>query len=394
MTQKKQQVIIIDDEPSVLDAFKRLFFSFRDHWDFTFVDQGEDAWDKIQGGDYSVVVTDVYMPGMNGLELLKLINENETTRDIPVIMITGKFNTQIRKKAMEGGAADLIVKPVNANKLVERISIQLETKNRIDQLKLTNTDLIQKIHDQELKISQHQIQILSCLGNIAESCDRAPGNHIARVGYYSVAIAQAYGWDPLLISQLSLAAPLHDVGKIGIPDKINQKRGKLTDDEEAVFSRHCILGKQILQRPSTALTPWLSLSGDSFLLQEDDESVLNMAGIIALSHHENWNGSGYPIGLKGEEIPLPARIVAYADRYDLLTSILPGEVGCNHEEAVQLLSKQAGRELDPDLLDAFQNAQDEICDIKDKLQDRLELIPDVPEVVYQECNPCDFKAIN
>ena len=381
---KKHQVMIIDDEQSVLDAFRRLFFSFRDQWNFTFIDQAKDAWEEIRNGDYSVVVSDIYMPGMNGLELLKHIHENEATRDIPVIMITGKFDTQIRKKAMEGGAADLIVKPVNANELIQRISTQIDTKNRIDQLKVTNTDLLAKLHDQELTISRNQLQILSCLGNIAESCDRAPGNHIARVGYYSVAIAKEYGWDPKLVSLLSLAAPLHDVGKIGVPDKILQKRGTLKDDEEIVFRRHCILGKQILQRPSTALTPWLSLSGESLSLslEDDDQNVLNMAAMIALSHHENWNGSGYPIGLQMEEIPLPARIVAYADRYDAMTAVLPGETKYTHEEAIEAITELAGRELDPGLLDAFLRAQGEIREIREKFKDRLQLIPEVQEMVY------------
>lgn len=382
MSREKQKIMIIDDEQAVLDAFKRSFFPFRDLWEITFVDRGEDAWEKIRDGDYSVVVSDVYMPGVDGLELLHRIHQSETTRDIPVIMITGKFDSEIRKLAMEGGAADLIAKPINTSQLVDRIATQIDTKNRIDQLKVTNTNLLNRLHDQEAVISHSQIQILSCLGNIAESCDRAPGHHVARVGYYSVAIAQEYGLDPKRITQLSLAAPLHDVGKIGIPDKILQKRSALTEDEETVFRRHCILGKQILQRPSAALTPWLSLCGDKITFDGNEESVLHLAAMIALSHHENWDGSGYPIGLKGEEIPLPARIVAYADQYDILTAVLPGEVKHSHEEAVEMISKLAGQQFDPGLLDAFLAVQDEIHQIKEQFKDHLQLIPEVQEVIY------------
>lgn len=382
MKSKKQQILIVDDEPAVLESFERSFFAVRDQWDFTFVDQAEAAWTKIQNGNYSVIVSDVYMPGLSGLELLRRIHKNEATRDIPVIMITGRFDTKVRKLAMEGGAADLIVKPVDTDQLLSRIATQMETKSRIDQLKVTNSILLEKMQDQDLGLSLSQIQILSCLGNIAEACDRAPGNHITRVGYYSVAIAQHYGWDSKLVTQLSLAAPLHDVGKIGMPDKILQKRSNLSEDEMSVFQRHCFLGKRILQRPSAALIPWLSLGGDEISFGTGNQNVLNMAAIIALSHHENWDGSGYPIGLKGEEIPLPARIVAYADHYDILTAVLPGEEEYSHQEAVDIITKLAGRQFDPTIFGSFLAAQDTFCEIKNKFQDDLQLIPDSSERLF------------
>ena len=248
--------------------------------------------------------------------------------------------------------------------------------------KSKDLDLLDEFHSQEPAITRSQIQIFSCLGNIAESCDRAPGNHVARVGFYSVSIAQKYGWPARLVSQLALAAPLHDIGKVGVPDKIIQKRGELQEDEEIVFRRHCILGKQILQSPSKALTPWLGLEGESISFEGEDREVLDMAAMIALSHHESWDGSGYPIGLKGEEIPLPARIVAYADHYDVLTAVLPGEVEHTHEEAVQVIVNLAGKQFDPGLLDSFLAAKHLIRDTKEHFQDHLQLVPEMFEVVY------------
>lgn len=245
-----------------------------------------------------------------------------------------------------------------------------------------NLEIPGTVSSREHEISHGQLQILNCLGNIAESCDRAPGNHVARVGFYSVSIAKKYGWPARLVSQLALAAPLHDLGKAGVPDKIIQKRGELEEDEEIVFRRHCILGKQFLQQPSKALTPWLGLEGENISFEGDGREVLDMAAAIALSHHENWDGRGYPRGLKAEEIPLAARMVAYADHYDVLTAVLPGEVEHTHEEAVQVIENLAGKQFDPHLLDSFLAAQHLIRDTKDHFQDHLQLVPERFEVVY------------
>ena len=363
----------------MLDAIRRSLHRQTEDWAVTFMLRPECAWEALQKAPYDAVVTDVRMPGLSGLELLERIQQCERTKHIPVVVLTGLNDRDLKERALLLGAADLLNKPVQAGQLIARLRNVLQTKTYQDDLRAANTSLSETVKRQITDLAQARMSIICRLGMAAEFRDEDTGNHVIRVGCYSRAIAVELGMPQKLLEMLLLAAPLHDIGKIGIPDSVLLKPGPLSDEEWAVMKRHCEIGEKILRDQSKVVVPlidWYAVDPSAVNKSlENHDPVLDMAATIALTHHEKWDGGGYPRGLAGEQIPIESRIVAVADVFDALTSNRPYRTARPEDEALSIMENTVGSHLDPTVYEAFLRALPEIRAIRERFADDVEVFP-------------------
>ena len=372
MKNNKKHILFVDDEPNVLDALRRTLRNFRDRWEMVYMDRPEDAWQHLLQKPCDAVVTDINMPGMTGLELISRIQSHKKTRDMPVVVLTGLQEPELKLDVLRLGAFDLLTKPIEPTQLVARLENVLRLKSHLDQLKLQNEHLVEQVTRQGLELKRAQLGIIHRLGRVAEHRDPETGNHVVRVGAISRAIGQIIGLPTDYVEQLTLAAPLHDIGKIAIPDRILFKPGPLTPGEWAVMQRHCALGERMLREPPENMLPWAAWTNLNPALLNQSDPVMDMAATIARTHHEKWDGSGYPLGLAQEEIPLESRIVAVADVFDALLSHRPYKAPSSEEEALEIMQSKSGNHFDPEVYAAFLKALPEIRHIRQQFEDGKE----------------------
>jgi putative two-component system response regulator len=284
-----------------------------------------------------LILLDLHMPHLNGFEVLQrlpLIVPDAPY--LPVIVLTADITADAKRQALEYGARDFLTKPFDTVEVLLRIKNLLELGMLYRELRLHNVRLEEKVHERTKALESAQIEILERLARAAEFRDDDTGQHTERVGLWAAAVAEALGLPDEDIELLRRAAPLHDVGKIGIPDSILLKPGRLTADEFETVKTHTLIGAGIL-------------GGSRFPL-------LQVAAEIALSHHERWDGSGYPRGLAGESIPLVGRIVAIADVFDALIHERPYKAAWPVADALAEIERQSGRQFDPHVVAAFRDA--------------------------------------
>ncbi len=284
-----------------------------------------------------LILLDIMMPGMDGYEVCQKLKDNVSTRSIPVIFVTAMGEVEDETKGFELGAVDYITKPISPPivKARTRTHLALYDQNRV---------LEEKVRQRTAELNATRLEIIRHLGRAAEFKDNETGLHVVRMSNYCKLIAEAAGFNEEHADLLLNAAPMHDIGKIGIPDNILQKPGKLTDEEWELMRQHTTMGEEIL----------------GGMISE----LLNMARVIAHSHHEKWNGQGYPEGLSGEEIPVESRIVAIADVFDALTNERPYKEAWSVEDAVSLIEKESGEHFDPKFVEAFKIALPQILEVK------------------------------
>ncbi len=377
----KKKILFVDDEQPVLDALRRMLRSHRDVWDITYIDHPEAAWKLLLDQTFDAVVSDIKMPGISGLELLERIHRTERMKDLPVVMLTGMSTREAKRQALSLGAADLLNKPVEPEDLVARLVSVLRLKSYQDELKAHNEMLEGRVRDRTSDLFHARLDIIWRLGKAAEHRDDATGNHVIRVGCVSRAIAERLGLDRAFIETLFLAAPLHDIGKIGIPDSVLLKRGPLSRDEWEVMKQHCQIGARILRedsRVSTAFWQWRNRNAQLAVARHDNP-VLDMGATIALTHHEKWDGTGYPRGLSGDEIPLAARIVAISDVFDAMTSRRPYKEPYPEGQALEIIRGRAGTHFALDVHTAFLDALPEIRSIARQFGDGAQLVPEMED---------------
>jgi len=367
----KKQLLFVDDEQLVLDALRRAMHSQRLVWEGTYLNDPLAAWERLQEGGFDAVVADVKMPGMSGLDLLDRIQATPQTSEIPVVLLSGVSDRDLKRRALDLGAADLLSKPIEAEDLLARLRNVLRLKSYQDELKASNRRLEQAVQQRTEELFHSRLDIIWRLGKAAEHRDQETGNHVVRVGCISRVVAEVIGLDRHFVEPLFLAAPLHDIGKIGIPDAILLKRGALSPDEWAVMKQHCHIGARILGEDSHIRSAFLQWYGASALAagRAFENPFLEMAAAIALTHHEKWDGSGYPQELSGEEIPLEARIVAIADVFDALTSWRPYKDARPEHEALQIIADAEHSHFDPAVYAAFLQALPEIRAIRRQFAD-------------------------
>jgi putative two-component system response regulator len=321
-------ILAVDDEASNLQLLRQIL---QDHYRLLFAKDGARALELARRERPALILLDVMMPGMSGHEACRQLKDDPATAGIPVIFVTALSDPEDEVQGFDAGAVDYITKPVSAPIVRARVRTHLSLV-RMDELKETRLQIVQR------------------LGLAAEYKDNETGMHVIRMSHYARLLGVAAGMDEAQADDLLHAAPMHDVGKIGIPDRILQKPGALDKDEWAIMQSHATIG------------------GD--IIGEHTHGMLALARNIALTHHEKWNGSGYPLGLAGTEIPLEGRIVAIADVFDALTSARPYKAAWPVEEAVGYLKQQRGQHFDPELVDLFLQQLPAICAIKEKWAER------------------------
>lgn len=308
-----------------------------------------------------LILLDVVMPGMDGYEVCSRLKAEAATRDLPVIFLTARTDAEDERRGLELGAVDYIAKPISPPTFMARIKNHLALKAAADFLK-DKSDYLEKIVDRRtLEVRAIQEVTILALASLAETRDNETGNHIRRTQSYIRVIAErlkdhpnfALGLSEYGIRMIVRSAPLHDIGKVGIPDKILLKAGKLDDEEFEIMKRHTVLGKEAIEQAERALGTQVEF--------------LSTAKEIALSHHERWDGKGYPQGLAAEAIPASARLMALADVYDALISKRVYKEGMPHEKAAEIIVSGRGSQFDPDVVDAFEDAQEEFKEIASRL---------------------------
>ena len=368
----KKQVLFVDDDRSVLAGFQRMLDTQTEVWDMTFASSADEALDATTKSDLDVIVADVRMPGKDGFELLKLLQETERTRDIPVVIVTGVLENGYKRRALDLGASDLLSKPVDAEDLVARLQSVLRLKSYQDELKAQKQTLAEKVKQRTMELEESRLDIIWRLAKAAEFRDKDTGNHVVRVGWYCRPIAEALGLERDFVDMLFLASPLHDIGKIGIPDHILFKPGILEPEEWEIMKTHCAIGAEILQSNSELMQTFRAWSKrPAHSSQEPGNPILRMASSIALTHHEKWDGTGYPHGLVGEQIPLESRIVALADVYDALGSDRPYHRARLEDKVMRMIQELVGSHFDPAVYAAFEKSMKEIRSIQKEFSDKV-----------------------
>ena len=289
-----------------------------------------------------LILLDVMMPGLSGYDVCERLKANPDTRDIPVIFVTAMSEVEDEQRGLALGAVDYITKPISPPLVLARVRTHLALYDQ-------HRELMRLVQERTAQLYGTRQQIIYRLGRAAEFRDNETGNHILRMSHFSRLIAREAGLGEASVELIFNASPMHDVGKIGIPDRILLKPGKLDADEWAMMQKHSEIGAEIIG--------------------EHDDELLQMARLIALHHHEKWDGSGYPAGLAGEDIPLPARIVALADVFDALTSARPYKTAWPVDRALAFIEEQAGTHFDPGLLPAFHQALPQMLAIREQFND-------------------------
>ncbi len=347
------KIMIIDDEPINLKVSKK-YLETAGYSNFVITSDDEHAEAMVVAEKPDLVLLDVMMPNVCGLDILAALRGAAVTRNIPVLILTASTDRETKLLALQRGATDFLAKPVDPSELIPRVRNALLVKAHQDHLELYAERLEEQVRARTLELELSRREIIECLAHAAEYRDNTTGRHIVRVGKYAAALGRALGLSTQHVSMIEQAAQLHDVGKIGIPDDILRKPGRLDVEEFALMKRHCVYGQKILQRISDSEFEKIHDEGMSAALVENRSSTLvEMAASIALTHHEFWDGNGYPAGLKGEEIPLEGRITALADVFDALASPRSYKPAFNLEAIVAIINDRRGTQFEPRLVDTM-----------------------------------------
>lgn len=346
----RPRILIVDDSLSNIELLSNILGK---GYSTSFACDGTEALALIARNSPDLVLLDVVMPGIDGFEVCKHLKSDPVTRDIPVIFLTSLDSAVDEEYGLSLGAEDFIHKPVSPPVVLARVRTHLTLANTKQELKRHNENLELLVAERTEELFRKERQLIAAQGSIitafcalAEVRDNETGNHIRRTQHYVRLLAEQLRSNPrhsltdITIELLFKTAPLHDIGKVAIPDAILLKPGKLTVDEWDIMKRHCEVGRSAI----------LSAARD---FGDGDRSFLSYAMEIAYCHHEKWDGSGYPQGLSGVDIPLSARLMAVADVYDALITKRVYKEAYSHEEAVRLIAEGRGTQFDPDVINAF-----------------------------------------
>jgi putative two-component system response regulator len=362
------KILIVDDEPINIRVITKYLHELG-YTRCTGLSDSRQALSSIALDTPDLVILDVMMPFVSGIEILAKLRANSATAHLPVLVLTAAVDRETRLAVLESGATDFLNKPIDPSELSPRVRNALTVKKLHDSLRhqAQNLEIAVRMRTAELEASRQDI--IHCLARAAEFRDDDTGQHVLRVGRYAGIIAQAMGMSPSEVDQIRQAAQLHDIGKIGIPDSILLKPGKLEPDEFERMQKHTSIGKRVIERQHEWDELRKHVQIGAQILDIPRSPVLQMAARIALTHHEWWDGNGYPLGLAGEDIPLEGRITAVADVFDALSSKRPYKRPFPREKCFQIIAEERGTHFDPQVVDAFFSMRDEIVKIQIELAD-------------------------
>ncbi len=343
-------ILIVDDNPTNLMVLKTLVSRIEDCTPLTFTLPAE-ALEWCAQNETDLVLLDYMMPEIDGITFLQRFRAMHGKKEIPVIMVTADHEAEVRYQALEAGANDFLNKPIDKTEFLARTKNALALRRSQKQLANRADWLAQEVKKALAELVVRERETIFLLSKAAEYRDPETGAHILRMAQYSRMIAARLGLPEKELDLLLDAAPMHDIGKVGIPDNILLKPGKLDDAEFTIMKQHSKIGWEILQGRSTS------------------NKLLQMAAEIALAHHEKFDGTGYPNGLAGEAIPMLGRIVAVADVFDALTSTRPYKLAWEVERARDHISNNAGKHFDPACVEAFLAEWDAVLEVRSFYQD-------------------------
>jgi putative two-component system response regulator len=313
-----------------------------------------------------LILLDVMMPQVSGIDILHVISLDEQLQHIPVLIVTATSDSEVRREALDLGATDFLAKPIQPTDLLPRVRNALTSKYYRDAMIAYADDLERQVQFRTAEVEASRREVVHCLARAAEFRDDDTGQHTVRVGRYVGAIARELGYSDHDVDTLEVAAQLHDVGKIAIPDGVLRKPGKLDPEQFEIMQRHCAFGKSIIEPLRS--TEWSLLKMHSHLganlLSVASSPLLMLAARIAQTHHERWDGTGYPLNLAGEDIPIEGRMTAVADVFDALSTKRVYKPAFPREKCFAILAEGRGNHFDPRVVDAFFNCEAEIVRIQ------------------------------
>ena len=334
---RRPRLLLVDDEPTNLHVLRQIL---GEDYRLQFATDGTKALQLVAHQKPDLILLDIMMPTLSGYDVCRQLKANPATEGIPVIFVSALSEMVDETEGFEAGGVDYIIKPVRAPVVRARVRTHLS---------LVAAD----------SLRESRLQIVQRLGRAAEYKDNETGMHVLRMSHFCHALALAIGCSPAWADDLLHAAPMHDVGKIGIPDAVLLKPGPLDDAEWKIMRQHPRIGAEIIG--------------------EHDSGILQLARTVALTHHEKWDGTGYPAGLQGEAIPLAARIVALADVFDALTSVRPYKRAWSVDEAMAHIQAQSGKHFDPALVPVFVGLRPQLESIRQRWKD------EVPQATLEVC---------
>ncbi|MEA3288590.1 MAG: two-component system response regulator [Campylobacterota bacterium] len=343
----QKSILIVDDTELNINTLMDLL---DEKYDILAALDGESALEIVEEEEnIDLILLDIMMPGLDGFEVCRRLKANSNTQDIPIIFITAKTDDESIEKAYELGGVDYITKPFRAREVLSRIINHLTLSEQSHILEQKVQDKTQELHDINQELEETQREVIFTMGSIGERRSKETGYHVTRVALYSELLAKHYGLEDKEVQMLKEASPMHDIGKVAIPDEILNKPARFTPEEFEHMKEHAIHGYE--------------------MLKYSNRPLLKTAAIVASEHHEKWDGTGYPNGLKGEQIHIYGRITALADVFDALGSYRVYKDAWSDDEIFKLFKDEKGKHFDPQLIDIFFDNLDQFLSIRDKFAD-------------------------